>query len=165
VRKLLASLLVLSALSQTSLAAPPSPGMPSVESLAPAANAQGLNVIWYEVRLWGAIQYTWKVERGGEGRFRRVNHAEIVFPVTAEAFDRIHTAMSYQLLTSHPAENCQPVATDGPYGSVHWRIDGTDNQVDWTSGYSCSNTSFVYESIDNADRVVRALAGLPATEQ
>lgn len=138
----------------------PPPALPSVESLAPASGAEAPDAIWYEVRVWGALQYTWKIERGGEGRFRRLDHPELVFRVEPEAFDRIHAMLNYEAVNARPEKNCTPGPTDGPYGSVHWRIAGADRVVEWSSGRTCSNTAFLYESIDNADLAVGLLAGL-----
>lgn len=137
---------------------PPAEGLPSVESLAPADAEGGPDVIWYETRVWGTIRYTWRIERGGEGRLRSVNQPESVFPVSEEDFDRIHRIVRYGALTSRPSRNCRPGPTDGPYGAIHWRIDGRVRELSWSSGYFCSNSEFIYARLDDANLAVAELA-------
>lgn len=138
---------------------PPSSELPSVESLAPTEADDGArDVIWYEVLVWGTIRYTWMIQRGGEGRLRHVDEPERVFAVTPDEFDRIHAMMRYQDLTSRPSTDCRWGPTDGPYGSVHWRIHGEFSELGWSSGRVCSDTEFIYERLGAADHAVREMA-------
>lgn len=154
-----AILMLLTAIATDRVSAlPPPSNLPAVESLAPNLDAPGPDAIWSESMVWGTIRYTWKVERGGEGRIRRVNEPELTFAVSADDFDRIHAMASHQRLTSRREGRCQPGPTDGPYGSFHWRIGGEHRELHWSSGYECSNTDFVYERLGAADDAVWELA-------
>jgi hypothetical protein len=130
--------------------------LPAVDSLAPTEDSG--DVIWYEVRVWGTIRYTWRIGRGGEGRIRAVNEPERVFAASEDDFNRVHATLDYADLAAMKREPCEPGPTDGPYGSVNWRIDGVVNSIPWTTSERCANMAALYSRIDSATKALRNLA-------
>jgi len=106
-------------------------------------------------RYWGRQTSSWKISRGGTGRYVD-SQRDVAFDVSAETFDRIREIFRpYEARDFH----CNRVITDGPYGFVVWSSqEGREDQrAAWDAGCVTGDASDLFARIDEATALLVSL--------
>ena len=117
-------------------------------------------IIGVEWLYWGRAFGGWSVRRGGEGRLTE-GESTVTFAVPEAAFDRIR-----ELFRPYEGEyfECERVITDLQYGYLTFatREDAYDQRTLFDRGCITGDATDLFQRIDRADAIVRALRDGPA---